>query len=180
MIVTAPPLRASRSEPLVLAALALLAVAMVAYFWVAYLGSDDQDYAIAALEWLHHFPALGKDNWALRYVPVLPIAAAFGLLGSSAFALALPNAVAFGALLLAHYAFLRLALRLAFGCDRMPRADRAAGLPGTGHLRQSRFAGSRGRCRLVLGLHASGPWTAQVVRSCSRSSPAGTGCTCRA
>ena len=97
----------SRGEFSVIAVLASLAVGLIAYFWVAYLGSDDQAYAGAALDWLHHFPALGDNHWALRYLPVLPIAAAIGLLGPSTFALALPNALAFGALLVAQYCFAR-------------------------------------------------------------------------
>lgn len=97
----------SRTEPLIVLALALLALALVSYFWVAYLGSDDQAYAVAALDWLRHFPALGQNHWALRYVPVLPIAASIGVLGPSTLAVALPNALAFAAFLIAHYAFLR-------------------------------------------------------------------------
>ena len=107
MILTAKRFPASKAEPLAVIALVLLAVSMVVYFWVAYLGSDDQVYATAALDWLRHFPALGKDVWELRYVPVLPIAVTFGLLGPSTFALALPNVIVFGAFLLAQYAFLR-------------------------------------------------------------------------
>ena len=99
----------SRADYLVAMPLAALAVALVTYFWVAYLGSDDQVYAGAALDWLRHFPSLGHDHWALRYVPVLPIAASIGLFGPSTFAVALPNALAFGAMLIAQYAFLRAA-----------------------------------------------------------------------
>ena len=100
--IASPP--SAKVEPVFVIALALLAASLVAYFWVAYLGSDDQAYAVAALDWLRHFPSLGTNHWALRYVPVLPIAATIGLLGPSTFAVALPNALAFGALLVAQSA----------------------------------------------------------------------------
>jgi 4-amino-4-deoxy-L-arabinose transferase-like glycosyltransferase len=119
MIPTTRRFPPSKAEPLTLIALVLVAVSMLIYFWAGYLGSDDQVYATAALDWLHHFPALGKDVWELRYVPVLPIAVTFGLLGPSTFALALPNAVVFGVFLLAQYAFLRSAFgwrAAAIGC----------------------------------------------------------------
>lgn len=96
-------------EVVAIVTLALLATSLVAYFWVAYLGSDDQVYAEAGLSWLRQFPPLGQSHWALRYLPVLPIAAAIGVLGPSTFAVALPNALFFGAFLIAQYAFLRAA-----------------------------------------------------------------------
>ena len=99
--------QASRIEPLILVALALLGAAFVGYFWVGYLGSDDQAYADAALDWINRFPSLGETHWALRYIPVLPIALSMVVLGPSTLALALPNGLFFAAFLLAHYIFIR-------------------------------------------------------------------------
>ena len=93
------------------AALFLLAIVILWWRWVGYQGHDDASYAAAALDWVHHFPPLGTDHWALRYPLVLPTAGVIALFGPSVAALAVVNLVAYAVFLVIDY----LAVRLWFG-----------------------------------------------------------------
>lgn len=100
-----------RMELAVIVALAVLAAAVLWWRYVGYQGHDDASYARAALQWVTDFPPLGADHWALRYTLVLPIAGLIALSGPSVAALAIPNLLAFAAVLVVGY----LALRRWFG-----------------------------------------------------------------
>ncbi|HTZ69677.1 MAG TPA: glycosyltransferase family 39 protein, partial [Acetobacteraceae bacterium] len=99
-----------QAEPLCAAALALLCAAILAWRWVGFQGHDDSYYATAALDWLHHPPALGDNHWALRYPLVIPMAAALAVFGKSLWVLAVPTLVAYLAWLGFTYAAMRAAL----------------------------------------------------------------------
>lgn len=85
---------ASRAGPaLGLAGAALVAVlfaALVAGSFVGFIESDDLEYANAGAQWLEG-PHLGQSHWALRHLIVLPIAAAFAVLGRGEAGLLLPT-----------------------------------------------------------------------------------------
>jgi len=102
-----PSPAAKRAEPLVVAALAVVCVFVLAWRWVGYQGHDDLYYTNAALDWRHHFPAVGHDHWALRYPLVLPMAAALALFGQTLWALAVPTLLAYLAWLVFSYLCLR-------------------------------------------------------------------------
>lgn len=102
-------------------ALAALVVAIVLVLvracWVGFLQSDDLAYAVAAENWLHHFPFLPVNHWGLRHAVVLPIAASFALFGESEASLFLVMAIYFA-----------LFLGLVYLCVRDAAGDTAASL----------------------------------------------------
>jgi hypothetical protein len=66
-------------------------LAVVAVFWVGFMGSDDSLYWAGASGWLAHAPYLGTTHWALRHTLVIPMAIARALLGDGMTALVLPS-----------------------------------------------------------------------------------------
>ena len=52
----------------------LVAVAMMAFGWVGYYGSDDISYAAGGRGWLYDFPYVGDSHWTLRHTVVVPMA----------------------------------------------------------------------------------------------------------
>jgi len=102
------PLRPDhRPEAASAAALTALCALVLVWRWVGFQGHDDAYYAAAALQWRHHFPALGADHWALRYPLVLPMAASLALFGQSLASLAIPTLAAYLAWLIFSYVCLR-------------------------------------------------------------------------
>ena len=65
--------------------------ALVAGAWVGFIESDDLEYARNAAAWLDAPPHLGGSHWGLRHLIVLPIAAAFAVLGRGEAGLLLPT-----------------------------------------------------------------------------------------
>ena len=88
-------------------AMVVLALALVAKFWVGYLSSDDAAYTQSADAWLSDFPYVAKDHWGMRHTVVLPIAASFALFGRNEFTAALPTLLYWAGLVLFSYGFLR-------------------------------------------------------------------------
>ncbi len=71
---------------------AAIFVASVAFYWRGFGPMGDAErYVAAALEWRNNGLYLGETHWALRHLFVLPMAAAFTVLGTSEFAAAVPN-----------------------------------------------------------------------------------------
>ncbi|MEZ5922726.1 MAG: glycosyltransferase family 39 protein [Parvularculaceae bacterium] len=80
--------------------LALIYVLAVAIYWHGAGPGDAEQYYRTALAWANDGPQLGKDHWGLRQLFVLPMAAAFTLLGQNEFAATVPN-ILYGAALVA-------------------------------------------------------------------------------
>ncbi len=83
--------------------LALFAVAMMAFGWIGYYGSDDMSYAAGGHGWLTDFPYVGVNHWTLRHTVLIPMALAILVGGISEFTLVLGTSLYFIALLLAVY-----------------------------------------------------------------------------
>src|SRR5262249_42872815 len=77
--------------------------------WTGYIGSDDGNYAAAAIRWLQHGPYIGQSHFSLRLTTILPIVASFWTFGTSENALILPT-LAIG--LVAGCVFLHLTSRV--------------------------------------------------------------------
>jgi 4-amino-4-deoxy-L-arabinose transferase-like glycosyltransferase len=92
----------------------VLAIALIALNWVGYDGSDDHSYAVAAENWVNHFPYVGHDHWELRHTIVIPVALSLKLLGPSEFALAFPNVLYFLGFIAVNFCFLRRFINPAF------------------------------------------------------------------
>ena len=68
----------------------LVFLALVAYAWVGYLGSDDVTYADGAYGWIESFPYVGGHG-TVRYTITVPMALSFLAFGESEFSMALPT-----------------------------------------------------------------------------------------
>jgi 4-amino-4-deoxy-L-arabinose transferase-like glycosyltransferase len=86
-----------------LAFVVLVAIAMMAFGWVGYYGSDDMSYAAGGLGWLNNSPYVGNSHWTLRHTIVAPMGLAFLIGGIGEFTLVLPTVVYFIALVIAVY-----------------------------------------------------------------------------
>lgn len=65
-------------------------LALTAYAWVGYLGSDDVTYADGAYGWIESFPYVGGHG-TVRYTITVPMALSFIALGESEFSMTLPT-----------------------------------------------------------------------------------------
>lgn len=63
--------------------LVLLAVGLIAYAWIGFLGSDDIAYVGTASQWVEAPPVVPEHHWGLRHVLTLSLAPAFALFGES-------------------------------------------------------------------------------------------------
>ncbi len=70
---------------------AIVFAALAAGAWVGFIESDDLEYAQNAAQWLDAPPHLAGSHWGLRHLIVLPIAAAFAVLGRGEAGLLLPT-----------------------------------------------------------------------------------------
>lgn len=68
---------------LVWVGLGLLAVVLIAYSWIGFLGSDDLAYVDTATQWINTPPVVPAHHWGLRHTLTLPLAAAFATLGEA-------------------------------------------------------------------------------------------------
>jgi 4-amino-4-deoxy-L-arabinose transferase-like glycosyltransferase len=82
-------------------------ISILLWRWVGYQGHDDASYADAALDWVHNFPPVGKNHWALRYPLVLPTAALIAIFGPSIIALTAVNIIAYVIFLVLGYVAVR-------------------------------------------------------------------------
>ena len=78
--------------------LATLFLALTAWAWVGFLGSDDVTYAIGAYGWIEQFPFVGGHG-TIRYPITIPMALSFLTFGRNEYAMVLPSYVALVALL---------------------------------------------------------------------------------
>lgn len=67
-------------------------IALMAYAWVGYLGSDDVTYADGAYGWMESFPYVGGHG-TVRYTITVPMALSFLAFGESEFSMALPTLI---------------------------------------------------------------------------------------
>lgn len=67
-----------------------LFLALTAYAWVGYLGSDDVTYADGAYGWIESFPYVGGHG-TVRYTITVPMALSFVALGESEVSMTLPT-----------------------------------------------------------------------------------------
>lgn len=68
----------------------VLFLALTAYAWVGYLGSDDVTYADGAYGWIESFPYVGGHG-TVRYTITVPMALSFIAFGESEFSMTLPT-----------------------------------------------------------------------------------------
>ncbi|AMO72121.1 ArnT family glycosyltransferase [Sphingorhabdus sp. M41] len=80
-------------------ALFILFLALTAWAWVGFLGSDDVTYAIGAYGWIEQFPFVGGHG-TIRYPITIPMALSFLTFGHNEYAMVLPSYLAMVALLL--------------------------------------------------------------------------------
>ena len=78
--------------------LAILFLALTAWAWVGFLGSDDVTYAIGAYGWIEQFPFVGGHG-TIRYPITIPMAFSFLTFGHNEYAMVLPSYLAMVALL---------------------------------------------------------------------------------
>ena len=78
--------------------LAILFLALTAWAWVGFLGSDDVTYAIGAYGWIEQFPFVGGHG-TIRYPITIPMALSFLTFGHNEYAMVLPSYLAMVALL---------------------------------------------------------------------------------
>ena len=78
--------------------LAILFLALTAWAWVGFLGSDDVTYAIGAYGWIEQFPFVGGHG-TIRYPITIPMALSFLTFGHNEYAMVLPSYLALVALL---------------------------------------------------------------------------------
>lgn len=91
-------------------------LASAAYYWHGFGPMGDAErYVGAALKWREQGPFLGETHWSLRHLFVVPIAAAFEVLGPSEFAATVPNILYAAGLVAITYFFARRRLGRAEG-----------------------------------------------------------------
>ena len=64
-------------------------LALISFFWVGFLGSDDSLYWESAGGWIAHVPFVGHSHWALRHTLVIPMAVARFAFGNGMLAMVL-------------------------------------------------------------------------------------------
>ncbi len=89
--IAAPSNRNGAELAVVLMVGGLIFLLLLRFFWLGFLGSDDEFYWGGATGWLTHFPYVGKDHWTLRHTLVIPMALARLAFGNSMIAMFLPT-----------------------------------------------------------------------------------------